>query len=179
MSGTADECKAFWQVYVDTFQGGMRPPLWSIPGNHEYIDAGEGYFIELINKKLLGGGHQSRSYFCLESKALQLQILALDTGYNSSNFTLPLGSEKMDYTTYLDDAQAEWAQERLLSAKNDNLRTIVLTHHQYFSAFWSKQAYNSTLGRQILGPGQPITAWIWGHEHRVSVYQDPQGLVRR
>jgi hypothetical protein len=107
-------------------------------GNHEYISAGEGYFVELVNKNVLGTTQhpQDHSFFCLESNALKVQILGLDTGYLCENFTLPLASEKMDYTTSICPAEAIWAKQRLASANANNLRTILLTHHQLFSAFW-------------------------------------------
>ncbi len=61
-----------------------RPPLWSVPGNHEYISAGEGYFTQLVGKQRLGdyqnGNHQEASFFCLESAPLRLMILGVDTG---------------------------------------------------------------------------------------------------
>ncbi len=62
-----------------------RPPLWAIPGNHEYISAGKGFFKKLIQPKTRLGdiknkNPQEASFFCLENKARKLQIIALDTG---------------------------------------------------------------------------------------------------
>jgi len=181
VAGTSSECNAFWKTYTNAFpEENKRPPLWSIPGNHEYIDAGEGYFTQLVNKSRLGdyqhSNSQEASYFCLENEALKLQILGLDTGYNSKNFQLPLGGEEMDYSTALHPKEAEWAQERLIRAKERGLRTILLTHHQLYSAFWKKKKANTILGDQILKTGQTITAWLWGHEHRVGVYGPDEDL---
>jgi len=174
VSGTPDECDQFYSIYEEVFgtHPEERPSLWSIPGNHEYISAGQGYFERLVNLKKLGyqNNPQKTSYFSLESEKLKLQILAVDTGYNSKNFTLPLGGEKMDYTTSLHPIEAKWAQGRLAFAKEKGWRTIVLSHHQYYSAFWENKLENHILGNQILKVGQPITAWMWGHEHRLGVY---------
>jgi len=152
ISGTSEECNKFWDIYESETEWGRPtpPPLWSLPGNHEYIDAGVGYF-KLVNSGVLGGGHQRHSFFSLESTKLRLQLLGLDTGFNSSNFTLPLGNEKRDYTTKLDAAQAEWAAERLRFARKNALRTIVLTHHPYFSAYWKgiTRPFNDQLGEQV------------------------------
>jgi len=176
VAGTSSECNAFWKTFTSVFDGKDAPatPLWSIPGNHEYIDAGEGYFTQLVRKKRLGvphnKHHQEASYFCLESEEYKLQILALDTGYNSKNFTLPLGGEEMDYSTSLTPEEAGWATARLESAKSRGFRSILLTHHQYYSAFWKRKTTNDELAAQVLKAGQPLHAWLWGHEHRVGVY---------
>jgi len=180
--GTNEQCDAFWNIYLNTFgkNPDRRPPLWSIPGNHEYINAGEGYFNRLVNAKKLGysNNYQKSSYFSLESADYKLQILGVDTGYNSKNFTMPLGSETMDYTTSLNPDEAAWAQNRLQNAKDSGWRSIVLTHHQYFSAYWKLMDKNHVLGDQILKVEQPISAWLWGHEHRIDVYEGTDGLVK-
>jgi len=174
VGGSNEECDEFWGIYENVFgkNSTRRPPLFCIPGNHEYISAGEGFFNRLVKTKRLGDPEnpQKSSYFSLESEDLKLQILGLDTGYNSKNFSLPIGSETMDYSTSLHPDEAKWAQNRLQYAKDNGWRSIVLTHHQYFSAYWKQKMENTVLAEQILSAGQPITAWIWGHEHRIDIY---------
>jgi hypothetical protein len=175
VSGTPDECDAFWKTYCDN----INVPLWSLIGNHEYICKGKGFFKNLIKPGFLGGGAQKTSFFSLESDEYKIQLLALDTGYKSSNFKFPLASEVMDYDTCLDDEQEAWATERLLFAKENNYRTIILSHHQYFSTFWEKQQFNTKLGNQLFSVKQPITAWLFGHDHRSIVHCDEYGLVKK
>jgi hypothetical protein len=56
-------------------------------------------------------GNKESSFFCLESDRYGLQILALDTGYNSVSVNI-VDPEKPDYTTFLGDKEAKWAQAR-------------------------------------------------------------------
>lgn len=176
VAGTSSECTKYWETYKNGFEGSI-PPLWNLIGNHEYISKGKGYFKKLIAPRLLGGGKQETSFFSLENPETKLQILALDTGYESTNFTLPVGGESMDYTTFLDDEQLAWAQARLQFAKDNGYRTVLMSHHQYYSAYWKDQQFNAKLGNQLLAVGQPISSWIFGHDHRSIVYPNTYGIV--
>lgn len=174
--GTTTECTEFWKVYTDVFNDeATRPQLWAVPGNHEYISAGEGYYNFLLDK--LGDTKnkykQETSFFCLESAPLGLQLIGLDTGYKSTNFTLPPGDEKMDYTTFLSDEEAMWFKSKLNEAKTKNLRTIVLMHHQLISSFWKHELLSKKLLEQTAGQddGNNIISWIWGHEHKVVAFE--------
>ena len=177
VAGTPNECKNFWETYTSSFDGKV-PPLWCVIGNHEYISKGKGFFKNLIKPKLLGGGKQEASYFCLENDELKIQILGIDTGYNSTNFTFPVGGEEMDYSTYLDEAQLDWVQRKLTFAKNNEYKTIILSHHQYISTYWKDQQFNTKLGEQIFSVDHPIEAWIFGHDHRSIIYKNPYGNVK-
>lgn len=174
ISGTIDECNEFWRVY-ESSMAGPQPPFWCIPGNHEYISAGEGFFKSLLPHLGSSTNKQEASFFCLESEHYGLQILALDTGFNSSNFSLPLSGEQMDYSTMLGEKEAAWAKERLKKARDNKWRTIILTHHQMVSAFWVKNFQASAeLIKQLAdeNPDNNIVAWLWGHEHRMVVLNE-------
>ncbi len=55
----------------------------------------------------------------------------------------------MEYDTSLHPKEAAWAQERITYAKEKNYRIIIVSHHQYYSAFWTKVHRNATLGTQV------------------------------
>lgn len=168
-TGLPSECENFWNI-IEKNNINDKVPFWAIPGNHEYFCQGQGYFGSLINKKRLGDVDnkvfQERSYFSLEDDILKIQILALDTGYKSSN----IPGEISNYSTNICDKQLSWAQNRLSFAKNKGYKTILLTHHPLFSAYWKYNPYNKKLRDEILTSGQDITLWAWGHEHRMTVY---------
>jgi hypothetical protein len=68
-------------------------------------------------------------------------------------------------------------------------RTILLSHHQLFSAFspigplddrGKRSATNPLLLKafQKIAAEKDVAAWFWGHEHTLSIYQPYAGLER-
>jgi len=84
-SGTEAECEVYTQVFSDAFTRlGISPiPVFSIPGNHEYLSKGFGFFKHVIgmnaNNKL-DNYNQEASYFCLRTAENNWQLLGMDTG---------------------------------------------------------------------------------------------------
>jgi hypothetical protein len=112
------------------------------------------------------------SYFSLETS--RWRILAIDTGYNSVG--IPLLSQIPGINTipaiggdcHLERALIDWL--RNVVKPHENVKaTLILSHHQYFTAF-KDNAYTKP-ARQLLEffQGQEVV-WIWGHEHRLGVY---------
>lgn len=62
---------------------GVRVPVFTVPGNHEYFTGNVSYFAALDSNDLVGGPsqRQSASYFCLRSQDDGWQFLGLDTGF--------------------------------------------------------------------------------------------------
>jgi hypothetical protein len=87
--------------------------------------------------------------------------------------------------TFVEPAEEEWHAQRLQEFSG---RTILFSHHQLFSAFsqigapgagGALRAYNVKLKRtydRLLATGRPISAWFWGHEHNLCVYEPYLGL---
>jgi hypothetical protein len=137
---------------------------FALNGNHEMLSNGTAYFddflprIGMLNDRKEPQG-QGASFFCLENNFWR--ILAIDTGYNSAG----LFSGSPESLCKLEDSQVEWIKS--LIPPNDTKATVLLSHHQYFSAFED----NYTLPAEQLSEifNVPVI-WIWGHEHRASGY---------
>jgi hypothetical protein len=107
---------------------------------------------------------QQASYFCLQND--DWRVIALDTGYNSIG--RPIIENILRPTGRLEDALVEWLRDEVkLGARGDHRGIVLLSHHQYYSAFdewYLKPALQ--LAELIKRP----VVWFWGHEHRMIVY---------
>lgn len=136
---------------------------FSLNGNHDMYSGGHGYFGFLLRDPRFRGHwredprHQApSSYFSLENE--HWQILGLDSGYEDHDLATP---------------QSEWLAQKLASSK----RTMLLTHHQPFSAYESVTQAMTVKVRGALD-GQVLDAWLWGHEHRCGIYEDAVPWLR-
>ena len=126
---------------------------WALNSNHEMYSGGHGYFKVTLKKF-----KQPASYFCLRNN--NWQLIGLDTGYVDHN---------------LNREQFEWLLNKL---KNYNGKTILLSHHQLFSAFESQGENLEAWLDKLLDEGK-IYAWFWGHEHRCIVYKPHKNIKAR
>jgi hypothetical protein len=122
----------------------------ALNGNHEMYSGGQGYFRAL------------RSFFKQSSSCFALQnahwlLVGLDTAYKDFD---------------LEARQVDWLN-RLVQAAGTR-RLILMSHHQPFSQL-DDQGPNLQAALGDLLQKQRITAWFWGHEHRLVVY-DPHPL---
>jgi len=144
-----------------------------MPGNHELYGGGRPFYTRVLPWASPAPGQQQRaSFFSLESD--HWRILGLDTGYNSAGLPI-LGS-----VPGLRSLKAIGGDGRLQQPELDWLRTnvrphdhpkatLLLTHHQYYSAFPDETFPKP--GQQLAEffPNQDVL-WIWGHEHRLAIY---------
>ena len=87
--------------------------------------------------------------------------------------------------TYLDPKEAVWHVDKLNKA--GGRQTILLSHHQLFTAFGDgigqgssakPLAYNPNL-HSAFGPFlNSIALWLWGHEHNFEVFNPYLGLTK-
>jgi len=139
---------------------------WALNGNHDMYSGGHGYFGFLLRDPRFRGHWRDdpaksvpSSYFSIEND--QWQILGLDSGYADHD---------------LAGTQQRWLAEKLQTGR----RTMLLSHHQPFSG------YDGVVGqlmtdkvRAAVPPERPLDAWIWGHEHRCTIYADsPKPYLR-
>jgi hypothetical protein len=142
---------------------------FALNGNHEMYSGGHGYFEEFLPTLGIPSSQdkqQLRSYFCLETP--MWRILAIDTGYNADTL---LGNCK------LDDNLIKWLQTVIDPVKNRK-PTILLSHHQWFSDFGDGD-YDTPAGQMAKFLQKQEIVWLWGHEHRLSVYnkyKDDNGI---
>ncbi len=133
---------------------------FTLNGNHEMYSGGHAYFNILA---LFG---HSASYFNLGNQ--HWRLIGLDTSWCER-----AGDEQASSYGELVNIEVDWLKAQVEHAQSFNppARIILLTHHQFFSAF-----DGDILGKYLLPQVQPlldndgIYAWFWGHEHRGIVY---------
>ncbi|MEP6715783.1 MAG: metallophosphoesterase, partial [Terriglobia bacterium] len=124
---------------------------FNLAGNHDMFSGGAPFY------RLLDRLGQPASYFCLRNE--KWQIIGLDTGYNDR---VPGGN----VPTFLQDSEVAWLKDKIHTA--GGRRTILLSHHQLFSAF-EDITTGASLNAHLLSQVQDILPfvdiWMWGHEH--------------
>ncbi len=102
----------------------------------------------------------------------------MDTGLHDSDPTTVNTN-----VTYLEDSEAAWHVDKLQN--NGGRRTIVLSHHQLFTAFGDgigrgasgkALAYNPKLYAIFEKYMGQIALWLWGHEHNFEAFSPYIGL---
>jgi hypothetical protein len=181
-SGTPAECTSNFTSLIDRVVRASNPDVlvYTLAGNHDMYCGGVGYYslIQHLNPEPY---KQPASFFCLRSADERWQLLAMDTGLNDYS---PL--EVDEAVTFIEDDELEWHCARL---KEFPGRTILLSHHQLFSAFspigkgdpnGHRSASNPYLLKafNLMSDSGRISAWFWGHEHTLSIYDPFVGLQR-
>lgn len=181
-SGTPAECASNFTSFVESILRSGNPDLgaYTLAGNHDMYCGGVGYYelIQHLNPEAL---KQPASFFCLRSADEKWQLLAMDTGLHDYN---PLGVDEA--VTFIENDELEWHCARL---KEFPGRTILLSHHQLFSAFSpigkiDQNGHRSAVNPHLLKAFSSMTtfgrisAWFWGHEHTLSIYNPFAGLQR-
>jgi hypothetical protein len=126
---------------------------WSLNGNHDMYAGGHGYFdVLLADERFRAQG--GSSWFSLEND--HWQLLGLDTAYTDHALT---------------GGQAQWIADKV--AGHPERKTMLLSHHQLFSAFGHGGPKLERALHDVLASDR-IDAWLWGHEHRCIVYEAQQ-----
>jgi len=147
---------------------------FAMNGNHEMYATGEPYFSDFLPKLgLLENGKptgQRVSYFCLEND--HWRMIGLDTGYHSRGipFLQMFGAiiPLLRPSCKLPDAVIAWLREIVRIQEDHSRGLILLTHHQYYSAF--EESYPKTAEQLSELIDRPVL-WFWGHEHRMAGYR--------
>jgi hypothetical protein len=152
-SGLEDECRRrFLDQWPVAPQSAVKS--WTLAGNHDMYSGGHGYFdVLLADRRFAAQGRCS--YFALAND--HWQVLGLDSSYKNPD------------EAGLQDPQRTWLSSRIDTA--GQRKTILLSHHQPFSAY---EQVNPTLEVEVaeaIGADRTLEAWLWGHEHRCTVYK--------
>jgi hypothetical protein len=151
-SGLEDECRHrfldLWPV-----KAGSRVKSWTLAGNHDMYSGGHGYFGVLLADPRFAA-QKGCSYFALANDSWQ--ILGLDSSYQNPD------------TPGLQPPQGAWLADRVTGS--GARRTMLLTHHQPFSAYEQIGDTMAAAVNAALGDAK-VDAWLWGHEHRCAVYK--------
>jgi len=190
-SGTPDECQRYFLDVVDeVFDRRSRPiPVYTLTGNHDMYCGGVGYYglLPKLNPSppFSAAQAQGASYFALRSTDGAWQLLAMDTSLHDHD---PFAGDKD--VTYLDPDEEAWHIDKVRRFTAQGGRTVLLSHHQLFSALEAigdyrsrpadQQAINPRLFAtfQKLQQAGDVAAWFWGHEHKLGIYQPWRGLAK-
>ena len=140
-----DRFLKYWPV-----ESGEDIGSFSLNGNHDMYQGGHAYYGTCLADPRFDRQERS-STFSLRSS--HWQLLALDTSYEDAG---------------LHGCQAQWIREQL--DMNPGLRTVLLSHHQPFSAYEPGAQVLREKITPVLETGR-IDAWFWAHEHRCLVYK--------
>jgi hypothetical protein len=123
---------------------------FTLPGNHDMYSGGRRYFGHALTDPRFArqGGC---SYFALRND--YWQFLGLDSAYEDAG---------------LHGEQASWARDAI-EHQPDGVATVLLSHHQPFSAHEKGSQTLRTKIAPVLAT-ERVAAWFWGHEHRCIVY---------
>ena len=156
-SGTVEEVEQYFLGDDDWYRGPHG--TYALNANHEMYSGGAGYF-----ERVLPALNQQTSYFCLANT--HWRLVAVDTGYYAKFFPL---LELLASSTLLKlhEANLRWLQEVVFADAGDRRPVILLSHHQWFSAFEDEY---TRLGQQLRPYLDRLTLWFWGHEHRFAAY---------
>jgi hypothetical protein len=138
---------------------------FSLSGNHDMYSGGQPYY------RMIQSLGQPASYFCLRND--DWQFIALDTGLHDDD---AFGARP----TYLEDTEVQWLKHKIDTA--GRRRTMLLSHHQLFTAFDSVGGsgyVNATLNGQVGAFLPKVAVWFWGHEHNQVIYKPYQGVLAR
>ncbi len=160
--GSQEEFDEYFLGDDDWPRGTLQPagditalPSYALNGNHEMYSGGHAYFHSI--REHFG---QETSFFCVENE--HWRIVGLDSGYSSK---LIPGLELLPWWVRLQAQNIQWLQRNVLNS-TDTRPILLLSHHQWFSAFESE---HGRLGKD-LGNDPRYLLWFWGHEHRLAGY---------
>ncbi len=141
---------------------------FALPGNHD-LYAGGKPFYDMIDKLAAFNGLDQKmaSYFCLRND--HWQLIGLDTALHDRLIGGP---------TKLEDSELDWLKEKMTGAAGR--RTILLSHHQLFSANdrFDGKSFNNVLFEQLKDILPNVNLWLWGHEHDLVIFDPYIGLKR-
>lgn len=153
-SGLEDECRRRFLDLWPVAPGSTVARSWTLSGNHDVYSGAHGYFDVLLADPRFAA-QAGCSYFALVNE--HWQILGLDSAYTNPD------------SADLHPPQPDWLSQRVAGAGTRG--TILMTHHQPFSAFEGVDTPLAETVARALGEHR-VEAWLWGHEHRCAVY-DP------
>jgi len=148
-----------------------RPPVLTIPGNHDYMSRGGVGFFKLLDtiNAHCPTWKQQASYFCLRTKSKKWQFLGADTGINDPSYRRKNEHPGLERDEYI------WHHDKMDNFENkEQGRTIFMTHHPLFSAThpledgkYLNQHLASHFSKYLTNAdtSPEIRLWMWGHNH--------------
>jgi hypothetical protein len=156
-----------WPVKAEQASAGVTS--WSLNGNHDMYGGGFGYFKTLLGderfSKQQSADGKATSYFRLRSPSWDL--LGLDTAWDPDVLSLGM-------VGVLEDPQATYVTR---VAGESERKLMLLSHHQLVSVY-DTEDLGPTLSRKLAPvlKGRRVSAWLWGHEHRLMGFKEAEGV---
>jgi Calcineurin-like phosphoesterase len=180
-AGTPDEIRRNFLGPGSPWLRGTKGSF-AVLGNHEMYARGISFFRDLLPKLgqklpelgLRENDHfhgQQAGYFCLQNE--HWRILALDTGYNSIGFPILELIPSLSPNCHFESSLIAWLRDTVrLDNPDDHRSLVILTHHQFITAF-KNEAEHPVPAKQLADAiGHPCRIlWIWGHEHKFAMYE--------
>ena len=143
----------------------------ALSGNHEMYSNGNAFFQHLLPAMYIQEGEVKKSqqagFFCLENE--HWRIIGIDTGYTSVG--RPFVEILSPPDCHLKKEQIAWLRDVVQLGNPDDKRGIIfLSHHPYISSFREDYAKPGEQIRELMGGAERPVVWIWGHDHRLVVY---------
>mmetsp|Transcript_23290 Transcript_23290/g.40269 ORF Transcript_23290/g.40269 Transcript_23290/m.40269 type:complete len:503 (+) Transcript_23290:2263-3771(+) len=173
--------------------GVTRPPVLTIPGNHEYFTKAKCYFhmLDTLNSAHGADWLQEASFFCLRTADHgnpkdRWQFIGSDTGLQSYTKRHGHGADAGKTVPGFEDSELEWHRARIAEFPG---RTVFLSHHQVVSpdfpmysgppsgasgnfAYWNPNLVEAFACDMPSGSANSNTTyldaidlWLWGHDH--------------
>ncbi len=146
----------------------------ALNGNHEMYTGGHAYFDIMLPHMGIPPGDpkkgqkgQGCSFFCLEND--YWRVIGLDTGYNSVGWPIIEHIPGLAPKCPLRNELLSWLRETV-RPKAKQKGTVLLSHHQYFSAFPKEPNFPKPANQLTEFFSGETFVWLWGHEHRFSGY---------
>ena len=182
-SGTPQEARYnFAEPLAAAFRDRAAIPVFNLPGNHDYYSGGQGFF-GLVDGPLGVAAGQKASYFGVRTTDRRWQLVGVDTGQGDR---VPgVNFDEFYSAPTLRDSEADWVRDKVQRFPG---RTVMLSHHQLFSAHVPLNGSRSGRPRpnfndRLLDLARPyagrVAAWLWGHEHSLALYQDGLAGIAR
>jgi len=183
-SGTADECVNNFEAIINRVFNRPANPIsvFTMAGNHDMYSGGKAYY-ELVKRLNPAPCQQTASFFCLRSDDNKWQFVAMDTGLHDDD---PFNVDTV--LTFLNPDEEAWHVARIAGFPG---KTILLSHHQLFSALAEIGPLNAEGLSEPVNPYLQtsynrfaeaakggIAAWFWGHEHAFTIYNTCAGLAK-
>ena len=149
---------------------------FALNANHEMYARGMAYYDVFLPTLGIYGKKQGASFFCIENDSWRL--IALDTGYNSVGIPILEHIPIINRIRWIGGncaQEPDWIEwlANTVRPEQDKRALILLSHHNYYSAFEDERNYPKPaqqLARYIKRP----VLWFWGHEHRLAAYDAHQ-----
>ncbi len=188
-SGTSFEFKHRFIGLIETVldEVGVRVPVYTVPGNHEYFSGNIAYFDCLDSGRLtpLPSQRQPASYFSLRSADEGWQFLGMDTGYYGHYLAISDDQQRVALqllhgkdprvlvneavqknpvpadTVVLRDDETQWHRHQIEQFRG---QSILLSHHPLYSASipcgTAQRTIQDAGGKPILDRSDINREWI-------------------